>query len=733
MYRSLLVRIKKDKDEKERKEKDQKDKEEKEKEEKLKKEKEKERKKLGSKKSFFGFPNAQPFGKRPQPSLAPEPTTPTTPTAPKDGAEMVKSFALSKPLPPVIKVSISTALKVSESSPSIEPTPPASKPGPVPPASFKLAPSVPPPASRPALSPQKLPTQQLPAQQPRPHQFAHQQSDPRQIPFQQAPPRQHLPPGDGCGQHHGPTPFDLSQSPCFNVPPPGFPQTSIGGQTSIFARPPPTLSSQSPAPPPAPITSQTPGPVIKSLLSLNVPPPEDDHLTAPGESRKRRWEADPGPPCDFSVPPPIKRLEVSPRPESNGGGDTNDSLSRLKSLVEKAVIPLCRSTIEQQHHIKEQTVLTLLTSLREKVVETNLAADAFLQHQESRIGYFLHLDRIVPSPLLDGYRNKCDFAVGVNPVSKKLAVGFRLRPDVPEVGPVDHLRHIPDRIKRVVVKTELLFRDLKMPPFDVKQGTGFWSSVTVRLSKLEQLMLIFTLNPQELNDLELNHIKERIKAFAERQLGTPDKIDSMYLNIKETGHDSGIYEHICGEKLIKEQVLNRVLQISPQSFFPSNTSAAELTYDIIAESAGLHMDSTLVDVCCGVGSIAISLSNRCGQILGLDIATAAVEDARMNALVNDITNGEFHPGSAEEYLGVLWRRAIFGELVRFTYSRSNSRYLLMSLYFISDLRCRPPPHWTSSKGHQPPPQGGKDQEGTLPLLRRSVLPGHAGLPLPRAV
>ena len=109
---------------------------------------------------------------------------------------------------------------------------------------------------------------------------------------------------------------------------------------------------------------------------------------------------------------------------------------------------------------------------------------------------------------------------------------------------------------------------------------------------------------------------------------------------------------------------DKLFQISPQSFFPYNVSVVEATCEVVCDLAGLHAESTLVDVCCGTCTIAGYLSDRCGQVLGLDLLPIAIEDARMNALSNDITNGEFHPGGAEEYLGTLWRRAIFNDVVR---------------------------------------------------------------------
>ena len=72
---------------------------------------------------------------------------------------------------------------------------------------------------------------------------------------------------------------------------------------------------------------------------------------------------------------------------------------------------------------------------------------------------------------------------------------------------------------------------------------------------------------------------------------------------------------------------------------------------------------SLIDICCGTGSIGLSLADRCGQVLGIDILEEAINDANKNALANNITNCEFMIGSVEESLQSLWRRVAFTEAI----------------------------------------------------------------------
>ena len=65
-----------------------------------------------------------------------------------------------------------------------------------------------------------------------------------------------------------------------------------------------------------------------------------------------------------------------------------------------------------------------------------------------------------------------------------------------------------------------------------------------------------------------------------------------------------------GLEMLTDELLGKKFQISPKSFFAINTSAAEVLYNAVSELVQLNLSCTLVDVCCGTGSIGLSLSDR---------------------------------------------------------------------------------------------------------------------------
>lgn len=105
---------------------------------------------------------------------------------------------------------------------------------------------------------------------------------------------------------------------------------------------------------------------------------------------------------------------------------------------------------------------------------------------------------------------------------------------------------------------------------------------------------------------------------------------------------------MTGEEWIHEELLGLKFRISPHSFFQTNTPAAEILYSAVGEWAQLDQDSTVLDVCCGTGTIGISLAKRVKKVIGIELCQEAVKDAEANAKANGLTNVEFHCGKAED-------------------------------------------------------------------------------------
>lgn len=67
-------------------------------------------------------------------------------------------------------------------------------------------------------------------------------------------------------------------------------------------------------------------------------------------------------------------------------------------------------------------------------------------------------------------------------------------------------------------------------------------------------------------------------------------------------------ELLHGQGYIIEEVKGLKLRISPESFFQINTAASEILFDSAKNLASINLQTTVLDVCCGSGTIGLSLA-----------------------------------------------------------------------------------------------------------------------------
>jgi len=112
---------------------------------------------------------------------------------------------------------------------------------------------------------------------------------------------------------------------------------------------------------------------------------------------------------------------------------------------------------------------------------------------------------------------------------------------------------------------------------------------------------------------------------------------------------------LWGQTYITDYIGNVKYQISPLSFYQVNPLQTEKLYGLALDYADLNGNETVWDLYCGIGTISLFLAQNAKQVYGVEIVPQAIDDARNNAKINDITNAEFYVGKAEEVLPEYYR------------------------------------------------------------------------------
>ncbi len=120
---------------------------------------------------------------------------------------------------------------------------------------------------------------------------------------------------------------------------------------------------------------------------------------------------------------------------------------------------------------------------------------------------------------------------------------------------------------------------------------------------------------------------------------------------------------LCGKETIEDRIGDVTVKISPESFFQVNTKQAEVLYQNVARLADLGKDDVVLDVYCGAGSISLYLADKCRKVVGIEVVEKTIEDAKENAVINDISNVEFRCGRAEDEMSVVAGDGIKADVV----------------------------------------------------------------------
>lgn len=107
---------------------------------------------------------------------------------------------------------------------------------------------------------------------------------------------------------------------------------------------------------------------------------------------------------------------------------------------------------------------------------------------------------------------------------------------------------------------------------------------------------------------------------------------------------------VVGRSFLREEFAGLQFQIGATTFFQVHTEQAEALVEVIQRELNLQGTEVLVDAYSGVGTLTLPLAKQVQQAIALESQPEAIEQAQLNAALNDITNITFHTGTVEQLL-----------------------------------------------------------------------------------
>ncbi|CAG4971306.1 unnamed protein product [Colias eurytheme] len=352
---------------------------------------------------------------------------------------------------------------------------------------------------------------------------------------------------------------------------------------------------------------------------------------------------------------------------------TNDDQEK-KSQEERlrdAVTPYWNIPYDEQLKLKEKDMKRILMKFDNEVWKIDKQKRSKIEaNRKIYDGLSFELKPIQKSPITEGYRNKCEFTVGMDEETKKPTVGFRLGcywAGSVAVAPVESVNHIPDNMKKIAVVFQEFVRNSNLAPYSPVDYTGHWKCLTVRQSTHNNdIMLIIAIDPQALSNEELDKLKQELIEYFQLEQSTACGVKSVYIHLiskRRVGEEVPKPIHLLGSTHITDTILGLQFMISPEAFFQINTAGAEILYQSAIDMSQVNEKSTVIDVCCGTGTIGLCFAKHCAEVLGLELIEKAVEDAKANAKLNNIENCNFYSGKAEYTLPAVLARAAGDDII----------------------------------------------------------------------
>ncbi|MBU5427003.1 23S rRNA (uracil(1939)-C(5))-methyltransferase RlmD [Tissierella pigra] len=262
---------------------------------------------------------------------------------------------------------------------------------------------------------------------------------------------------------------------------------------------------------------------------------------------------------------------------------------------------------------------------------------ALFEQEELDIN-FLGIEK---SPEVNGYRNKMEYTFGDEEKDGPLALGLHRKGRFYEVVNVENCNIVDKDFTNILTTVLNYFGELNTSYYNKRLHSGFLRHLVVRkaLSTGEILVNLVTSSQEELNKEDfINKLNE---------ISTIGKITGIIHTINDGLSDvvkADKLEVLYGRDYIIEEILGLRFQISPFSFFQTNTFGAERLYSMVREFAGDIDDKVVFDLYSGTGTIAQIMAPVAKKVIGIEIVEEAVEKARENAKLNNLDNVEFIAG-----------------------------------------------------------------------------------------
>lgn len=204
----------------------------------------------------------------------------------------------------------------------------------------------------------------------------------------------------------------------------------------------------------------------------------------------------------------------------------------------------------------------------------------------------------------------------------------------------DFHNSIRNEIQRYAKETGMTF-------YDIRGQHGLLRDIMMRNSNTGEFMVLIQFHYDVEGD------EDRAKALLEHVAEKFPEITSLIYVDNQKGNDTfGDLELTTfkGTDFIYETMEDLKFKVGPKSFYQTNTDQAYHLYCVAREFANLSGNELVYDLYTGTGTIANFVAHKAKKVIGIEYVPEAIEDAKVNSEINNITNTLFYAGDMKNIL-----------------------------------------------------------------------------------
>jgi 23S rRNA (uracil1939-C5)-methyltransferase len=266
------------------------------------------------------------------------------------------------------------------------------------------------------------------------------------------------------------------------------------------------------------------------------------------------------------------------------------------------------------------------------------------------------LQPILGAPKQQYYRNKLEYTFSNNrwltraeideeQDIERNALGFHIPEKFDKIVDIQHCYLQPDpsnairlAVRDYAIKNKLTF-------YDIRQQVGLLRILIIRTSiTTGEIMVIIQFgedNKEAIADV-MNFVSNEFPQLSSLQYVINKKGN-------DTFHDLEVH---CfkGKPYIVEKMEDLEFRIGAKSFYQTNSTQAYELYKITRDFAKLTGEEVVYDLYTGTGTIANFVAKQCKKVIGIEYVAPAIEDAKVNAQINNIAHADFYAGDMKDVL-----------------------------------------------------------------------------------